>query len=277
MEISEQVNVAVPSSADAFTTVGTFTVPAGVKRLKAISIILAPDWALTAISVRFAPVIRLIGSGLLEQGDHEYLGKFGGVSVVTTGGLSQNDLKIMYETDIPVQPGGTFEAQVNTLDEAVTAGSVIVGATYDDKAPTEKNSMSQYIDVAGTTTADVYAAVGTFTIPKLESGKDPTRIIAIVIAVAVDQGTSAISLRTTPVIRLSGAGLQNPGLHDYIGKAGSYSHCGSTPSQGVVADGQTEVIPVDIDINPGGQILVEHQFIDETPTASTVAVGFIYR
>ena len=74
MEIAEQVNVAVPAAADTWTDVGTFTVPAGVKRLKKLRFGLAPDWAVTAVSVRAAPVFRLIGSGTLEQGDHQYLG-----------------------------------------------------------------------------------------------------------------------------------------------------------------------------------------------------------
>ena len=278
MELAEQVNVAVPSSADVWTDVGTFTVPAGVKRLKKLRFGVAPDHGVAAISVRTAPVFRLIGSGTLEQGDHQYLGMFSAVSVVTTGGLAQNEMNIEYDVDIPVQSGGTFTPQVNTLDEAITAGTIFVNAVYDDQDAKATNSMSQYIDVAGTTSADAYATVGTITIPKTETAKDPKMITDIYIGVAVDQGTSAISLRQAPVIRMSGAGIKSAGLLDYIGPCQTSSHCGTSASQGVAHDNATiRIKDVTIDINAGGQILIEHQFITETPTASTVAVGLVYR
>ena len=179
MEIAEQVNVAVPSSADSWTDVGTFTVPAGIKRLKMIKVGLTPDWGLTAASVRMAPAFRLIGSGTLEQGDHQYLGQFGGHAEVTTGAIEHHELDLEYETDIPVQVGGTFTAQVNTLDEAVTAGTVLVNAMYDDNDAKASNSMSQFVDVAGTTSADAFTTVGTLTIPKTEAGKDPSNPVRL--------------------------------------------------------------------------------------------------
>ena len=182
-----------------------------------------------------------------------------------------------YEVDIPVQTGGTYTADVNTLDEAVTAGSVMINVLYDDKVAVAKNSMSQFVDAAGTTTADAFAALGTFTIPKLDPAKDPTKIVEVVIGVALDQGTSAISLRTAPIIRLTQSGIKGSGLHDYVGPLATSAHNGTTPSQGVAQDNGTIRIETDIDINAGGQIVAEQQFRVETPTASTVAVGLVYR
>jgi hypothetical protein len=223
-----------------------------------------------------APVLRLQGSGLTEQNPHEYLGKFGGHAEVTTGGISQQDVDIEYDVDIPVQSGGTIDIDCKSLDEAITAGTVIVNVTYDDSAPTKVNSMAQFVDAPTTTTADQYATLGTVTIPKADEGKDPTKIIGLVIAVAPDQGTSAVSLQTTPIVRLSGAGLKGSGTHEYVGKCGFVGEIGTTPSQGIVVDGSTIMIAVDIDINAGGQIDVEQQFADDTPTAGTIAVGFVY-
>lgn len=276
MELSEVIDAAVPTGADAWTAVGNFVIPAGVKRIKTIKLAVVPDWGTTAGSVRSAPVIRLIGAGIKEQNPHEYLGVFSSHAEVTTGGISMNDLEIVYDVDIPVQEAGNFDVQCNTLDEAVTAGTVKVNVSYDDKAPTKKNQMAQYVDAAGTTTADVFAAVGTITIPKPESGKDPTKITKLVIGVALDQGTSAISLRCVPTIRLSGAGIKGSGNHDHMGPCSYSGEIGTTPSQGIVQDNGTRMIPVDIDINAGGQIVVEQMFDTETPTASTVAVGLIY-
>lgn len=276
MEQSEVKDAAVPTAADTWTQVDNFVVPAGVKRIKRITLTVTPDWGTTAGSVRAAPVIRLIGAGIIEQNPHEYLGMFASHAEVTTGGISANELEMAYDVDIPVQAGGNFDIQCNSLDEAITAGTVAIGIQYDDQAPKSKNSMAQYVDAAGTTTADAFAALGTITIPKTEGGKDPTKIVALVIGVALDQGTSAISLRTVPIIRLTGAGIKGSGKYEYLGQCHYSGEIGTTPSQGVVQDNGTIVVPVDIDINAGGQITVEQQFVTETPTASTVAVGFIY-
>ena len=276
MELAETLIVAVPTAADSWTNIGTFTVPSGVKRLKRIDCAVAPDWSVTAGSVRNAPAFRLQGSGLLEQSPHEYLGQFAASSTVTTGGAAQSNLSISYDVDIPVQPGGTYQADINSLDEVVTAGTAMINAIYDDQAPTQNNSMSQILDVAGTTSADAYATLGTFTLPKLDTAKDAKKIKAISIGVAVDQGTSAISLRSAPIVRMSGAGIKGSGRHDYIGPVSFTGHIGTSASQGAYPDNGTKHIKgVDIDINPGGQILVEHRFEVETPTASTVAIGII--
>lgn len=274
---SESAIVAVPSAADSWTVIGTFTVPAQVKRLTQIRLALAPDWGTTAGSVRMAPVFRIQGSGLREQNPHEFLGVFGGHAEVTTGGISQNELTAMYMMDTPVQTGGTFTIEVNTLDEAVTAGTVLANVYYDNTDPVEKNTQSQYVDAAGTTTADAYATVGTFTVPAPGGDKNPTRIVKICLGVALDQGTSAISLRTASRFRLTGSGVAEPGQHEYNGPVHYSGEIGTTPSQGIAQDSGTLWIDVDVPCSASGTILAEHRFEVETPTASTVAVGLVYR
>lgn len=273
---SETGIVAVPSAADAWTTVATFTVPAGVKRLSKIRVSVAPDWGTTAGSVRMAPVFRLQGSGLLEQNPHEYLGVFGGHAEVTTGGIQQNMLTSEYDLEIPVQTGGTFDVQVNTLDEAITAGTVMANVFYDEKDIVLKNSQSQYTDAAGTTTADSWVTVGTITVPAPQEANRPSKIRMVCFGVAVDQGTSAISLRLAARFRLTGSGIGEGGSHEFV-FGGQYSgQIGTTPSQGIDQDNGTVWIDVDIPVNASGTILVEHRFDVETPTASTVAAGILY-
>lgn len=276
MTQSETGLVAVPSSADSWTDIATITVPAGVKRLKKVRVGIAPDWGTTAGSVRHAPVYRLQGSGLLEQSPHEYIGPFGGHAEATTGGIAEEGTYLDYDVDIPVQTGGQIVAQVNTLDEAVTAGSTYVNLFFDEKDPVMGNSMSQYVDAAGTTTADAYATVGTFTVPRPAEGKAPTKIRKVVLAVAVDQGTSAISLRTASRFRLTGSGIGEGGNHDFVGPLGFSGMIGASASQGAAHSVMTAIIDVDIPVNAGGQILAEHRYDVETPTASTVAVGLLY-
>lgn len=273
MTQSETISAAVPTAADSWTDVGTFTIPAGVRRLKKIQLALAPDWGTAATSVRAAPVFRLIGSGLLEQSPHELIGPFCAQCMVTDGAIGLDMVQVEYDVDIPVQVGGTFVVQCNSLDEVITAGTALVGVFYDNEAPKATNSMSAYVDVAGSTTAGGWYTVGTFTVPVAGAGKAPTKIRAVVIAIAVDEGTAAISLRCALRVRLSGSGINEGGSHEFVGPCGF---------NGQVTAGQsghslmTLIIVVDIPVNSSGQILAEHYFTTETPTASTVAVGLLY-
>ena len=273
---SETDITAVPSSADSWTLLNDFTVPANVKRLMMVVVAVAPDWSTTAGSVRAAPILRLTGSGLQEQSPHAYLGMFAASSTVTTGGCAQSNLSITYMVDIPVSTGGIVTAELNTLDEAITAGSVEIALHYDENSPTASNSMSDYVDVAGTTTADAFATVGTFTVPQPSTGTQPKRIRSIYLGVAPDQGTSAISLRTASRFRLTGSGIVEQGNHEFVGPISITAHIGSSASQGAYPDNLTIRYDVDIPVSPGGQILAEHIFDVETPTASTVAVGLLY-
>lgn len=272
-ELSTVNIVAVPSSADSFTRIALYSVPQGKKRVKAIHIMLAPDHGTAAISVRSAPIIRLQGDGLGEQSPHDYVGPFGGVAVTTDGTMVQENVNVDYEVDIPVVPGGEIEVLVNTLDEAITAGTVLVALIYDDDAPKANNSMAQTTDAALDTTADRFSNVGTVRIPLPEAAKAPKKIIAIIIGVAVDNGTSAVSLRGGVRIRMTGDGLKEAGDHEYLAKGFTE---GRVTVGSIAFSNLTKVIKVDLDINAGGSVLVEQRVEVETPTAGTIAVGFIY-
>ena len=276
MGLSTTLIVAVPSSADSWTQIGTDVVPQGSKTIKKVKVSLAPDNGASNISVRNAPVVRLLGDGLQEQTPHEFLGPFGTATGVGNGSGDQEKMAVEYDVDIPVAEGGTIEAQVNTLDEAITAGTVLVFLQYSEQAKAAKNSMSQFIDAAGTTTADAYSSVGTIRIPKPDDAVAPSKIIGIAIGVAPDQGTSAVHLRTAPRIRLTGNGIKENGDHEFLGPTADQDTLASTVG-GANLSNMTEIYTgLDIPISPGGEILVEQRFEVETPTASTVAVVLLY-
>jgi len=275
MGLSTTMIVAVPTAADSWTQVGTDVVPQAAKTIKKIRIGLAPDNGATNISVRNAPVVRLLGDGLAEQTPHEYLGAFGGVTGVGNGSGVQENMTTKYNVDIPVVEGGTIEVQVNTLDEAITAGTVMVYIEYSAEEKKAVNSMSQYVDATGDTTADRWSAVGTIRIPKPDDAVAPTRIIGIAIGVAPDQGTSAIHLRTAPRIRLTGNGIKENGDHEFLGKTADQDTLAATVGAANLAN-MTEMYEVNIPVSAGGEILVEQRFDVETPTASTVAVALLY-
>ncbi len=268
---SEVVDAAVPGAADAWTAVGTITVPAGVTRLRKILASIAPDFGATG-TVRYAPVFRLQGSGLQEQNPHEYIGPCGNVTLATSGAGAVEPNNLEYEVDIPVATGGTIDIQVNTLDEAVTAGTVRAQLVFDTGTVGQANSQSQYVDAALTTVADTWANVGTLTVPRMEVGNSPSRIKEIIMATATDQAGLAL-LRCSSHFRLTGSGLAEGGSHEFLGPASGTM--ATTP--GVLAyDKQVVRQKIEMPVNPGGQILVEQLLDTETPTAGTAIFGVMY-
>lgn len=276
MTQSETQITAVPTAADTWKSFTSMSVPAGVARINRVRCSLAPDWGTSAISVRMAPIFRLQGSGIAEQSPHVLLGAFGGVATATFGSASSSDDAMDYEVDIPVNVGGLIDPQVNTLTEAVTAGTCGINLYYDATAAQAPNSQSDYVSAAGTTTADAWAAIDTFTVPTGTNGKPPTCIRAIVVGCAPDQGTSAIALRGHLRVRLTGSGINEGGNHEYIGPVFCSNQQGSSVTATASHWKLTVVIPVNIPVNPAGQIKAEQLFDVETPTASTVAMGLLY-
>src|SRR3990167_449131 len=272
-EQAEIVSAAVPTAADSFTAVGTIRAPAGMKRIKKAFFIYTVDAGAAGNTIRFAPVFRLQGSGLLEQSPHDYLGMFGGHFDDTDEGSEHHDAYMEYDVNIPISTGGDIQCSVNALDEVTTAGTAQVCLIFDDIEPSQGNSMADYVDVAGTTTAGAFAAVGTLIVPEGKEGAAPKKIKKLIIGIGEDQGGADYSLRCASQIRISGSGLVDPGLHVYPGPQGSGA---IVVTGGAYINHRTMEIDVDLTVNPSGEIDIEHQFITETPTASTVAVGVLY-
>lgn len=268
---SQTIKAAVPAAADVWSDVEEFVIPAGVNMLKDLILSLAPDFGASGTN-RYALVIRLTGGGLLEQSPHEYIATCGNVTLATSGAGAVEPNNNIYNVNLPVVPGGRVMVQMNTLDEAVTAGTVRVGATYSSESAPSGNHQAQILDAAMATTEDLWASVGTITIPVMAEAESPKRIKKLHIGCATDQAALAL-LRCSLRIRLTGAGIAEGGDHEYLGPASGV--IAATP--GVVTyDKQLVSYDVDIPVNAGGQIDVEQILDVETPTAGTVVIGFEY-
>jgi len=272
-EQAEMVSAALPTAADSFTNIGTIRAPAGMKRVKKLICCIAPDLTIVGNSNRIAPVFRLQGSGLLEQSPHDYLGNFGGHFVLTDEGSSYGDGVAMYDVNIPVSVGGDVNISCNTLDEVIAVGTMQVNLIFDDIEPSQENSMADFVDAAGPTTANAFASIGTLIVPEGKEGAKPTKIKELILAVGIDNGIGAFSLRHATQFRISGSGLVDPGLHVYAGPQGG---SGLVVIGGSYIENGSLHIPVDLTVNASGEIDAEMQFITETPTASTVAIGVLY-
>ena len=274
MGMSHTVTSVAPTAADAWTAVGVVTVPAGAKSLVGVKINYAVDPGTTAVVVHSVPVIRLIGSGLLEQSPHQYIGPgVDAASIAATAGynVTQPHTRI-YDVSIEVSVGGTIDVQCNSLDEIV-AGQVTVEMDFSPDAPKGGNSMSDYVDAPIPGSVDAWVTVGSLTVPQAKAGAEPKKIKRVTCEFVPDVAATAVSERSSTRFRMTGAGLGEGGLHEFLGPClggysvvtgpGVYDHC--------IVDHDTN-----IPVNPGGTILVETIHDTELADGGTSVFGVQY-
>jgi hypothetical protein len=272
--MSHTVTAVAPVAADTWTAVGTITVPAGAKSLKKVAFAVAHDAGIAAALIHWAPVFRMIGSGLLEQSPHEYVGNGDDIALVaaTAGQAIANTNPVIYDVDIPVAVGGTIDVQCNSLDEIATGQvtALLVFSTEDAKGV---NSMSQYVDAAIPAAADAWTTVGTITVPQAKAGNSPKKIKEIVCVFIPDIAATAVSERVATRFRITGSGLDEGGNHEYIGTC---QGCGNVVTGPGVYQDLLVRYPIDIPVNPGGQILVETIHETELCDGGTSIFGVLY-
>lgn len=270
---SESAIGAVPGAADTWTDINVFTVPAGVQRLMKVLGSVAPDPGALA-QIHGAPVIRLIGSGLLEQSPHEYVlqGFTQSITAANSGSGPVEPEIFEYDVDIAVQTGGQITVQINMLDEVPAAMTSRVALEYDNNAPKGVNQMAQYVDSAAPAAAGAWTNVGTITIPQLKEGKSPNRIKEIVCGLVADVAGNVL-IRQSARFRLSGSGLQEGGLHHFVSTGAGIMW--TTPGAQAY-DRAIKRHKVDLPVNAGGQINVEVIHDVEISEGGTVVLGVLY-
>jgi hypothetical protein len=273
MGMSHTVTAIAPTAADSWTAVGTITVPAGAKRLKKVAFGYTQDVGTAAVAIHSAPVFRLIGSGLLEQSPHQYVGPGSDVAIIAAAGYATPSPPVaQYDVDIPVSVGGTIDVQVNSLDE-VSAGQVHAMLMFDENQASGKNSMSDYVDAAIPAAADAWTAVGTLTVPQAKEGAQPKKIKELVCEFVPDVAATAVSERAAMRFRMTGSGLAEGGSHEFLGQGEG----GSSNTTGLAVYDWTIVrYAVDIPVNAGGTILVETIHETELCDGGTSVVGVLY-
>lgn len=270
---SMTVVAAAPTAADAWTAVGSITVPAGAKSIKKVKVGATSDAGTAAATTHFAPVIRLLGSGLEEQSPHEYIAPGSNIPLIaaTAGYAIAESNFIEYDVDIPVSVGGVIDVQSIALDEVQT-GDVSVELDFSGEAAAGKNSMAQYVDAA-IGAVNTWVNVGTITIPQPKAGGEPKEIKEIICGIVPDVAATAVSEMVVSRFRISGAGIAEGGTHEYLG---------NQAGNGCVVTGpgvyQNCIVrhKLPIPVNAGGQILVEQRIETEVPDGGTAVFGVLY-
>jgi hypothetical protein len=216
----------------------------------------------------------MIGSGLLEQSPHEFVGNGDDIALVaaTAGQVTANNNPAQYDVDIPVSTGGTIDIQVNSLDEVAT-GQVTAMLVFSEESAGGKNSMSQYVDAAIPGSADAWTTVGTITVPQAKEGASPTRIKEIVCQFVPDIAATAVSERVATRFRMTGSGLAEGGSHEYIGTLQGSGNVVTGPG---VYDMLAVRYKINVPVNAGGQILVETIHETELCDGGTSIFGVLY-
>lgn len=274
MSMSHTVTAVAPTAADSWTAVGTITVPAGAKRLKRVVLSIAHDAGVAAALIHWTPVFRLLGSGLLEQSPHEFVGNGDDTILIaaTAGQMLANTKAIQYDVDIPVAVGGQIDVQVNSLDEVAT-GQVTAMLDFDENEASAKNNMSQYVDAAIPAAADAWTTVGTISVPQAKEGESPKKIKEIVLGFIPDIAGTAVSERVATRFRISGSGIAEGGNHEFIG---TQYGCGCVVTGCNAYDDCMVRYKTDIPVNAGGQILVETIHDTELCDGGTSVFGVRY-
>ncbi len=270
---SESAIGAVPT-AGTWTDINTFTVPAGVKRLMRIKAGVASDPGALA-QTHGVPVIRLTGSGLLEQSPHNYVlqGFTHSITAANTGSAPVEPDVFIYDVDIPVAVGGQIVVQQLMVSEVPAAMTIRVQLDYDENSQSSKNNMADYVNGAIATAAGAWTTVGTLTVPQSSGGNNPSRIREIRCGFVVDSAGNTL-LRNSARFRLSGSGIAEGGLHHILGSQSGimWTTPGAQKFDKPIVIHKNANIPV----NPGGQILVEYIQDVELPDGGDSILGVLY-
>lgn len=270
---SESISAA-SGALNTWVLLGNIQVPAGVKSLKKVKVVFAPDPGVAVLAPHTIPVFRLTGSGLLEQSPHLYIGQ--GVDSVliaaATTLVAQEPAIQTYEVDIPVQTGGLIVVESMCITEAYV-GSMNCELDFSEEAAGSGNNMSDYVNAVMPAAPAVWVAVGVLTVPQVGQGASPKKIKRVDCGFVNDSAGGVTSLRCSIRFRLTGSGIAEGGLHHLLGNV----NC----SSGVAAStgGHDSMIvrhETEIPVNPGGQITVEAMFDVELPDAGDMVFGVQY-
>lgn len=133
--MSDFVSAVMPVAANAWAPVAILTVPqlgAGPspKRIKRVDCGFVNDNLGAVTSLRTSSRFRITGAGLVEGGNHHFLGNQNSGSNVVTGSGMYCDMIMTHLVDIPVNAGGQILVEAILDGELTDGGDSIFGVQY---------------------------------------------------------------------------------------------------------------------------------------------------
>lgn len=267
------VDTLYPMTQKGANTPGAFVIPTDVSRITGIKVQISG--LSTDVVTGTTCAVNLRGGGLKGLGEGWFPGPLCSESgaAATSGGFEYGDGEL-YKTNIPVNPGGQFDAYAVVNGEDMGTAHMLVWIEYDGIAGAITDVDYREGDV-GTSANTLVALIARGDNAAANNFKPKGRIIEVRFGGALDPtGDAANGLVFAPHMTLSGPGLQRAGNYDFLGPAGP------TQPDTDVAGNQSIIQPlskylVDIAVKVGSDIIASAENIESiNPSHAIVALCY---
>lgn len=257
-------------------TPGAFVVPTTATKITALRLMLGGISA-TDVVMGMSWGVHLYGSGI-QLSEGWFAGNCYSVSgAAATSGGQQTDEGMIYRTNIPVRPGGLFNADAFFWGEDTGTAQAILCVEYDGIPGKIVDGDVREVDIGAAANTLVTLANRGAAVAEGDFRPGYTRIVEIVCGAAPDPlGDAAAGLNFMPTFHLSGPGLVHAGNYSFAGNAGMM-----LPDTDVSGDqtGFHKLVRYEtgtgIQIKRGDSIRAQAQNI-ESIQAGHAVIGFLY-
>jgi hypothetical protein len=267
------VDTLYPMTQKGANTPGAFVVPTTATRITSIKIMISG--LSTDVVTGTTCAVNLRGSGLKGVGEGWFPGPLCSESgaAATSGGFDYREGEL-YKTNIPVNPGGQFEAYAVVNGEDMGTAHMLLWIEYDGEAGIITDCDYREGDI-GAAANTLVALIARGDNAAANNFKPKSRIVEVRFGAALDPtGDAANGLVFAPAMALSGPGLMAAGNYDFLGPAGP------TQPDTDVAGNQSVVTNLSryftkIDVKVGSDIIASAQNIESiNPGHAIVALCY---
>lgn len=256
-------------------TLGAFVVPTTASRITEIRIGLGSVSAAQDAVLAASCGVHLYGGGI-KVSEGWFPGPLHTESgaAATSAGYSMNAL-MKYKTNIPVSPGGVFNAQAWLYGEDLADAHMILLVEYDGVPGRIVDCDHREVDI-GAAANTLYTFVNRGGQAEYDFKPNYNRILEVVCGAAPDVTGGDVGVNTMPTFHLSGAGLLNAGNYKFVGPTGF--SLGDTDISGPSMTKNLERYICGgngIPVKPGGSIRAQGQNI-ESVQAMHAIIGLCY-
>ena len=213
------VDTLYPMTQKGANTPGAFVVPTTVSRITGIKIMISG--LSTDVVTGTTCAVNLRGSGLKGLGEGWFPGPLCSEAgaAATSGGFDYREGEL-YKTNIPVSPGGQFEAYAIVNGEDMGTAHMLLWIEYDGEPGIITDCDYREGDIGAAANTRV-ALIARGDNAAANNFKPAGRIVEVRFGAALDPtGDAANGLVFMPVMDLSGPGLMVAGNYDFAGPAG---------------------------------------------------------
>lgn len=268
------VDTAYTMTAKGADTPGAFVVPTTANRITELRLKLGGISA-TDVVMGMTWGVHLYGSGI-ELSEGWFAGNaFSTSGAAATSGGQQSDKGMIYKTNIPVRPGGLFNADAFFWGEDTGTAQACLVVVYDGVPGKIRDGDVREVDIGAAANTLVTLANRGAAVAEGDFRPGYTRIVEIVCGAAPDPlGDAAAGLNFGPTFQLSGPGLLHAGNYSFAGNWGMMQ-----PDTDVAGDQtafhELDRYECDIAVKRGDSIRAQAQNI-ESVQAGHAVIGFLY-